>query len=297
MRHFIALSVVVALTAGCGGDTGVGTGQSPARDGGQTGGTSNAGGGASGSGGASGNGGLVTTGGAPGTQCRTNADCPALGCYMCGSFCMNGRCITTVGPGAGGAIGTGGSAAGGSSGALQWYRTCGPPVCQAPLPGSGGTSSGLPRCATTEVPGAPCPTAGTECDDGAACSGPLLCAASDPTHGGNCPISRAKFKTDIEYVSSAEREKLAEDVQSMPLVRYRYKDAPEREHLGFIIEDIEPSPGVDSANDRVDLYGYASMAVAAIQEQHREIEALKRELAELRAEVARGRSGKAKTHR
>jgi len=118
-----------------------------------------------------------------------------------------------------------------------------------------------------------------------------MCATSDPTHGGNCPISRAKFKTDIEYVSPDERVKLAEDVQTIPLVRYRYKDAPERAHLGFIIEDIEPSPSVDSKHDRVDLYGYTSMAVAAIQEQKKAIDALKHEVAELRAELAR-RSGK-----
>jgi uncharacterized small protein (DUF1192 family) len=114
-----------------------------------------------------------------------------------------------------------------------------------------------------------------------------VCATSDPTHGGACPISRAKYKTDIEYVGNAERAKLADDVQSIPLVRYRYKDGPEREHLGFIIEDVEPSPGVDSQHDQVDLYGYTSMAVAAIQEQHHEIEALKREIKELRAELAK----------
>jgi hypothetical protein len=113
-----------------------------------------------------------------------------------------------------------------------------------------------------------------------------MCATSDPTHGGQCPVSRAKYKTDIEYLSAEARAKLAEDVQSIPLVRYRYKDGPEREHLGFIIEDVEPSPGVDSQHDQVDLYGYTSMAVAALQEQHREIEALKREIKELRGELA-----------
>jgi hypothetical protein len=107
-----------------------------------------------------------------------------------------------------------------------------------------------------------------------------------------CPVSRAKYKTDIRYLSAAEREHLADDVNDIPLVRYRYKDAPEREHLGFIIEDVEPSPGIDSPNDRVDLYGYTSMAVAALQEQHREIEALRRELGELRAGLRLGHTGK-----
>ena len=58
-------------------------------------------------------------------------------------------------------------------------------------------------------------------------------------------------------------------------MRYRYKDGPERQHLGFIIEDVEPSPSVDSQHDQVDLYGYTSMAIAALQEQHHEIESLK----------------------
>jgi hypothetical protein len=109
-----------------------------------------------------------------------------------------------------------------------------------------------------------------------------MCASSDPTNGGACPRSRARFKSDIEYLGAEERSKLAADVQAIPLVRYRYKDAPERHHLGFIIEDVEPSPGVDSEHDRVDLYGYASMLVAALQEQQREIETLRLELKELR---------------
>jgi hypothetical protein len=113
-----------------------------------------------------------------------------------------------------------------------------------------------------------------------------MCTTSDPTHGGQCPVSRAKYKTDIEYLSTAERAKLADDVQSIPLVRYRYKDGPQREHLGFIIEDVEPSPAADSQHDQVDLYGYTSMAVAALQQQHREIEALEREIRDLRAQLA-----------
>ena len=117
-----------------------------------------------------------------------------------------------------------------------------------------------------------------------------MCAANDPTHGGQCPVSRAKYKTDIRYVDSTDRAKLAADLQSIPLVRYRYKDGPDREHLGFIIEDVEPSPGVDSPRDQVDLYGYTSMAVAAIQEQHRQIQQLEKDLSELRAEVARQRA-------
>ena len=115
-----------------------------------------------------------------------------------------------------------------------------------------------------------------------------MCAAKDPRSTGGCPISRAKYKEDIQYLSRDERDKLASDLQSIPLVRYRYKSGPEREHLGFIIEDIEPSPSVDSQHDQVDLYGYTSMAVAALQQQHSEIEALKQEVKTLKAALARG---------
>lgn len=220
--------------------------------------------------------------------CASDLDCPVLAsCQVCpdgscapvSATCESGQCITHYGT------------CGGGTDKLNWYMTCGDPVCRGP--GAGGTSSGYPPCdpaAGQKVTG-PCDKAGQICDPGGSCGEKLMCATSDPTHGGNCPISRAKFKTDIEYVSPDERVKLAEDVQTIPLVRYRYKDAPERAHLGFIIEDIEPSPSVDSKHDRVDLYGYTSMAVAAIQEQKKAIDALKHEVAELRAELAR-RSGK-----
>ena len=58
-------------------------------------------------------------------------------------------------------------------------------------------------------------------------------------------------------------------------------------HLGFIIEDVEPSPSVDSAHDMVDLYGYLSMAVGAIQVQAKQIEALQQEVRGLRQELQR----------
>jgi hypothetical protein len=215
--------------------------------------------------------------------CQTDFDCPVLAsCKLCpdgscapvSAKCESGQCVTTYGTC-------------GTTGSLQWYTTCGDPICRSP--GSGGSTSGYPPCdpAAGQKVGGPCDKDGDICDPGSSCGEMLMCATSDPTHGGACPISRAKFKTDIEYVSSEERAKLADDVQSIPLVRYRYKDAPERAHLGFIIEDIEPSPSVDSNHDRVDLYGYTSMAVAAIQEQKRAIEELKREVRDLRAELAK----------
>ena len=67
----------------------------------------------------------------------------------------------------------------------------------------------------------------------------------------------------------------------MPLARYRYKTEPasEQKHLGFIIDD-QPAecPAVASDGNHVDLYGYTSMPLAAIQEQQKQIDDLKRQL-------------------
>jgi hypothetical protein len=76
-------------------------------------------------------------------------------------------------------------------------------------------------------------------------------------------------------------------VRRFRLATYRYRDAgpADRAHLGFIIEDVEPSAAVDAERDQVDLYGYASMAVAALQVQARQIESLQAELFALRREL------------
>ena len=54
----------------------------------------------------------------------------------------------------------------------------------------------------------------------------------------------------------------------------------------FILEDVEPSPRTDSERDRVNMYGYASMAVAALQQHEEQIEVLRAEIATLRAALA-----------
>jgi hypothetical protein len=213
-----------------------------------------------------------------GVQCVTDKDCPIppVPCKPCpdGSCaqaltqCVKNQCQTSMLDCA--------------PATPQWWSTCGPPVCSANIP-----PSGLPPCGTMDKTGNPCAKPGLQCDTGDPCVGPLTCATSNPSPN-TCPVSRAKYKQDIEYVSRDERAKLASDIQSIPLVRYRYKDGPEREHLGFIIEDIEPSPSVDSKHDQVDLYGYTSMAVAALQQQHAEIEALKHEVESLKAALRRG---------
>lgn len=118
----------------------------------------------------------------------------------------------------------------------------------------------------------------------------------EPTcmNGGACPISRAKYKKDIAYLSEADKRQLSDDLMRIPLATYRYKSESDadRTHLGFIIEDVAPSPAVLANGERVDLYGYASMSVAAAQIQAKEIAELRKELDALKAELARSRDAK-----
>ena len=60
----------------------------------------------------------------------------------------------------------------------------------------------------------------------------LTCASADPRmQPGGCPISRARFKRDIEYVSMDERARLANQVLALPLATRRYREG-----------DVKPEP-------------------------------------------------------
>jgi len=173
--------------------------------------------------------------------------------------------------------------AGGGGGGLKWYASCGSPVCMAdPAPFD---DPSIPNC-TTEQMGASCASEGARCDGVLSCGATFICAAKDPTAGpGGCPISRARFKQDIDYLSEAELKDYHDQVMSLPLASYHYKHEPNApEQLGFIIEDVEPSQAV--AGDHVNMYGYLSMAVAAIKVQQQQIDALQAELDALRAQRA-----------
>ena len=174
-----------------------------------------------------------------------------------------------------------------------YFYTCGAPVCSGPLP----LQSNVPAC-TTERVGDPCPCLGVTCDPGDICHRLLECATSDPTHGGMCPISRRAYKTNIEYLSAEDLTRLHDALLKFRLASYQYAipGASPASHLGFIIDDVAPSPSVAEGGDTVDLYGYASMAVAAVQTQAREIAALQREVESLRAAIKeQGRGGCAVT--
>jgi len=103
---------------------------------------------------------------------------------------------------------------------------------------------------------------------------------------GGCPISSARHKEDISYLEDEQLNELSKELLSVRLATYKYRAgvADGEKHLGFIIEDQPAgSPAVLASRDRVDLYGYISMAVGALQVQSKEIASLKREVAELKA--------------
>jgi hypothetical protein len=205
---------------------------------------------------------------------------PAMGCASsttCGQGCdpvVTGRC---------GVSGSG----------LQWYTTCGAPVCQSP-PDGGFVDAGL-GCPPI---GSACTTKGQTCGTASAanCDTTLVCDDHDPKgpSGSACPISTKKYKTGIDYVDDAELQQLHDEMLGVKLATYKYTGQvadPDPTHLGFIIEDNPQSLAVDRAHHRVDLYGYVSMVVATTQVQEKEIAELRKELEATRKAAAscRGR--------
>ncbi|MEO8181357.1 MAG: hypothetical protein ABI895_21175 [Deltaproteobacteria bacterium] len=90
-------------------------------------------------------------------------------------------------------------------------------------------------------------------------------------------------------MSDAERLQYQRELLEMKLAIWRYKHDPARKRLGIIIDDNEDSLAVDARRDQLDLYGYTSMAVAALQVQARDIAELKRQVAALKKAQATGR--------
>jgi hypothetical protein len=202
---------------------------------------------------------------------------PALGCassLTCGVGCdavVTGRC---------------------GSPSLQWYTTCGYPVCGI------GPDAGASDAGACPQVGSACAAQGDTCGTPSAanCGVTLVCSDHDPKGGlGGCPISSREYKSGIEYLNEAELEQLHEQTLGLKLATYKYKPEFENRdptHLGFIIEDNPKSPAVDATRHRVDLYGYVSMVVATMQVQEREIADLRRQLEETRRSSTRCSAGK-----
>jgi hypothetical protein len=181
-----------------------------------------------------------------------------------------------------GTTGADAGVAGRDGGSLHWYTSCGHPVCGAtPDPHD---DPSIPNCSSERV-GASCDDENQRCDGVTDCGATLICAKSDPTMGpSGCPRSRARFKEAIDYLGQQQLRRYHDQLLELPLASYRYKDAPSAgPQLGFVIEDIEPSVAV--SGDHVNMYGYLSMAVAAIQVQQGQIAELQRELERLQARL------------
>jgi hypothetical protein len=164
---------------------------------------------------------------------------------------------------------------------LTWYTTCGGALCRPPAEDAGT----VPSCAAA---GTACTTKGETCGNpNYNCGSVLICDDHDPKIGG-CPISTRKAKDDIQYVEAPELQRLHDEMIATRLATYRYKGPfvdpkdPNTKHLGFIVEDQPQSLSVDRGHDRVDLYGYVSMAVATMQVQEKELATLRRELSQVK---------------
>ncbi len=177
-----------------------------------------------------------------------------------------------------------------SNSALRWQEfVCGGVPCDPtgnpPWPDGGVTESDGGACAPL---GSGCDSVGAKCGVDTRCGPAEVCESPNwSMYGGSpasCPISSRTHKQHIHYIDDAERESLADEALHVRLATYRYKPEagdPAPTHLGFVIEDDPTSPAVTADRQHVDLYGYVSMAMATIQQQSREIAALRAQVDEL----------------
>ena len=89
------------------------------------------------------------------------------------------------------------------------------------------------------------------------------------------------------FKTEAKAQVIAAELQKMKIAEWHYKtDSVKRNpRLGFIIDDNMQSPAVLANGEQVDLYGYTSMAVVAIQQQQAQIERLEKKIADLEARL------------
>jgi hypothetical protein len=163
--------------------------------------------------------------------------------------------------------------------------------CEGPLQWQCDAPNMMPSCPATQPNlGAVCPSEGLRCEyscetygveGGRLCEGGVWVASNN-----SCPISTRRAKRAIEYLSEREVEQLAHDVLQTRLATYEYTipALAGRRRLGFIYEDSSTHRFArDPDISGVDLYGYTSLLLAAVQTQQRQIEQLRREVRSLRA--------------
>jgi hypothetical protein len=92
--------------------------------------------------------------------------------------------------------------------------------------------------------------------------------------------SLLRLKKSVHYLTAQDAQEVHDALLGFRLATWEYKEGlPEGRRLGFIIDDVGTSPAVEAGGATVDLYGFASMAVAALQVQARQIDELRRALA------------------
>jgi len=96
--------------------------------------------------------------------------------------------------------------------------------------------------------------------------------------------STIEAKKDIAYLDAAARARIAEETLGIKLATYKYKNetATDRQRLGFILEDSPNVAAADMSQKQVDLYAYASMVLATVQQQQQQIAALEAEVERLK---------------
>jgi hypothetical protein len=170
---------------------------------------------------------------------------------------------------------------------------CGPQyptghMCEAGTPMTwqctGATTQGCPS--SRPRVGSACTDAGLQCNYGDCNSIGVVCQSGTwHTQQNGCPISARRAKEGIHYLADAELRAVADEALATRLATYSYKAGDPSPRLGFIIDDQPASHAVVAGKEHVDLYAYASMAIATVQVQDREIEELRSELRDLRRRV------------
>lgn len=157
-------------------------------------------------------------------------------------------------------------------------------MCEAGTPMTWQCNGPMQGCpASRPLVGSACTDNGLMCDYGDCNAIGVVCTSGTwhTMHNG-CPISARRAKEGIHYLGDDELRAIADEALATRLATYSYKFGDANPRLGFIIDDQPDSPAVVAGKERVDLYAYASMAIATVQVQDREIEELRAEMRDLR---------------
>jgi hypothetical protein len=100
-------------------------------------------------------------------------------------------------------------------------------------------------------------------------------------------FSSREFKTAIRALEPEEYREILEDLQRTEVVRYAYRGDPGgTEHIGVIAEDA-PEDIVTPDRKAVQLSDYSAFLMAAIKAQQEQIDALRTEVRDLKAQISK----------